>query len=1046
MMDTLNIKAIEEEISAYWKKHDIEKKFKEKNSKKQKFYFCQGPPFTSGEAHLGHAWNHVIKDAIIRFKTAQGFDVFKRAGWDMHGLPIEVKVENALNIKNKKEINAFGIDKFIDECRNFSVKNMQSMTMQLKSLAVWLDWDNPYQTINIDYMESVWYGIKKAYDKGLLYEKERVIHWCPRCETAMAGYEVTDGYKEVTDNSVYVKVKIKPKNREKEELDEKFIIIWTTTPWTLPANVAIAVHPEYEYVLLEHAGEKLICAKDAISRIFGSDENNVKNVKNGNIKILETFKGCELEGLEYESILNMPIQESINHRIVLAKNLVTSTEGSGCVHIAPGHGEEDAEIGRIYGLVSPSPVDESGKFNIQPYLGINVRDANQIIINDLKKCGKLLKEEKITHTYPHCWRCKTPLILRKTKQWFLAVSKIKDNLISENKAIEWIPSFIGHGGNSRFENWLQNAEDWCISRQRYWNTPLPVWKCSECENIEVIGSIDELKSMSGVSEIKDLHKNTVDRIEIKCNKCGRQMKRVIDVMDVWLDSGSASWANIGYPKNKDALKIFPIDFITEGSDQTRGWFYSLLVLGVIVFNKAPYKKVLYHGFTLDEKGQKMSKSLGNVISHLDVLKKYGVDVFRFYVLTPTPWEDLKFSWKDVEESEKTLNILLNAYNFTKKYAEIDNYIFNKKSREKCVKFEIEDLWIISRINFLVKKSIEELENAHVHEVVKLINEFINDLSRWYIKIIRDRAWIYTGNESKESAYYTLHYVLRKLIGIMCFIVPHLSEFIYINLFAKSENELSIHLTDLVSYEENFINKELENKFEIVKEVTNAVLSLREKAKIKLRWPVKEIKISLTEKIDLSEVEPIIKKLCNAEHILYEKEKFKIKVKVNYASLGKKFREKTNEVVKDLNKVETEILKNEIEKNKKILINGNEITKEDIIFETVLPEGVIAEKFNYGVLYLNTQIDENLYKKAMGREVIRRIQEMRKEINLNELEVRECFIECSDKMRKYIEENKAYIEIETRTKINFGAGKGEESYEKEWEIENEKIKFFVNKKT
>lgn len=1103
-----NIIDIEKEIENFWDNYNIIEKFKNLNKdSSQHFYFCQGPPFTSGEAHIGHAWNHIIKDAVIRYKTAQGYNVFKRAGWDMHGLPIEVKVEGKFGIKTKKDIEIFGMDKFIEECKNFAIKNMKTMTSQLKELAVWLDWENAYQTIDRRYMESVWFGIKKAYEKNLLYEKEKVIHWCPRCETAMAGYEVADGYKEVSDTAIYVKTGIKNKN-----FKDTSIIIWTTTPWTLPANTAIAVNPEIDYCLVEYKNEKgeterVICSRNSIGRIFGhqkskgkkkevkkrykddvldvnaknvKNEDNVKNLENGeddeskskdedlnsNIKIIKTFKGKDLENLEYEPILDIPIQKEIEHKIVMAEELVSEEEGSGCVHIAPGHGEEDAGVGERYNLPSPSPVDESGRFTIDPYKGIYIRDGNKIIINTLEETGKLLKTESVTHTYPHCWRCHTPLLLRKTKQWFLSISKIRDELLKNNEKVNWIPDFIGHGGNSRFENWIKEPADWCISRQRYWNTPLPIWRCEKCNNIEVIGTIQELaekgyiaeegkeglkiKKINDESEIPDLHKNFVDRIVIKCKKCGGYMKRVKDVMDVWLDSGSASWANLGYPADKTKISLFPPDFITEGSDQTRGWFYSLLVMATIAFDSIAYKNVLYHGFTLDEKGRKMSKSLGNVINPKDVISKFGVDVMRMYVLSITPWDDLRFSMEEVKNTNKLMNILLNVVTFIKTYSTLDNYVYEKSKEFAQIKndLQIEDKMLISLINSLVKHTKENFDKFNIHASVNEIKKFIDILSRYYIKLIRRRVWMERKSREKEAAYLTLFYTMDKFCKILSPIAPHIAEYIYKMLFPFSQEE-SVHLCPFPEYDETLIDERLNAKLELSSNIVTAVLSAREKAKIKLRWPIKEINISIKEdKIDeLREVEGIILTLANAEKISYNKIKPIIRIKPNYASIGKKFREKTQDVANVISKISDEEYKI-IEKDGKIKIGDFEITKEDIKTEAILPDGIVGERFDRGVVYISTEIDEDLFKKGITREIIRRIQAMRKDLDLEELEIRECVVMCDDKFRSIIDDSKALIEHETRTRMNlFPLTKSEKFsgyYTKDWKIEDFEVKIGIRK--
>ncbi len=1106
---------IEKYIENFWNNHNITDKFKNLNKDSvQHFYFCQGPPFTSGEAHIGHAWNHIIKDAIIRYKTAQGYNVFKRAGWDMHGLPIEVKVEGKFGIKTKKDIEIFGTDKFIEECKNFAITNMQAMTSQLKELTVWLDWENPYQTIDKHYMEGVWFGIKRAYEKNLLYEKEKVIHWCPRCETAMAGYEVADGYKEVTDTAIYVLTKLKNNAQYNNKFKDASIVIWTTTPWTLPANVAIAVNPEIDYCIVEYknerdVAERVICSRNSTKRIFGGQKSKGKDMKdikkkkykddvlgvnakneevktenlenskenskdeskneNLNLNIIETFKGKELENLQYEPILNIPAQNEVEHKIVMAKELVCEEDGSGCVHIAPGHGEEDASVGEKYHLSSLSPVDESGKFTIEPYKGMYIKDANKIIINTLKETVKLLKNENVTHTYPHCWRCHTPLLLRKTKQWFLAISKIRDELLRNNEKVNWIPNFIGHGGTSRFENWIKEPTDWCISRQRYWNTPLPVWKCEKCNNIDVIGTIPELaekgyiveegnlrnlKKINSEEEISDLHKNFADNVVIKCEKCGSYMNRVKDVMDVWLDSGSASWANLGYPAHKSKMSLFPPDFITEGSDQTRGWFYSLLVMGTIAFDSVAYKNVLYHGFTLDENGKKMSKSLGNVINPKDVVAQFGVDVMRMYVLSITTWDDLKFSMEEVKNTHKLMNMLLNVVAFIKTYGGLDNYVYDKykSSKEYFAQIkndlQIEDRMLISLINSLVKNTKENFNKFNIHTSVNEMEKFINILSRYYLKLIRHRVWMEKESREKDTAYFTLFYTMDKFCKILSPPAPHIAEYIYGTLFTPTTEE-SVHLCSFPEYDESLIDEKLNTKLELCNDIVNCVLSAREKAKIKLRWPIREINVNIQndKTSDLHEVEQAILTLANAEKISYEKINTTRKIKPNYASLGKKFREKTAEVVNIIGKISDEECKI-IDRDGRIKIKGLEITQEDIKTETLLPEGIVGEKFDGGIVYISTEIDEDLFRIGIAREVIRRIQTMRKDLDLEELDVVECVIEGDEEFSSTINDSKALIEHETRTKINLVTLHSEKIseiyYVKDWEIEEFEVRIGMKK--
>ena len=1013
-MATLNLPEIEKEIQSYWKENDIFNVVVESRRGGKKFYFCQGPPFTSGKAHVGHAWNTTIKDWVLRYKTMQGFDVFRRAGWDMHGLPTEVKVEETvLKSRTKKDIEEYGIENFISECKKFAIRNMNRMTEQLSRLGAWLDWDDPYMTLDRKYMESVWFGIKKAHDKGLLYEDKQVIHWCPRCETAVAGYEVRDEYKEVSDHSIYVKAKVKGKENE-------YILIWTTTPWTLPANVAIAVNPNFDYVKVKYCGETLILVKERLPIALKKD-----------YKVLEEFKGDTLDGVAYEPILDMPLQKGIKHRVVLAPEAVTLEEGTGCVHIAPGHGEEDSRIGKKYSLDAPSPVDEAGRLTAEPYKGVYVRDANPIIIKDLETSGRLLHEEKISHRYPHCWRCKTPLILRSTKQWFLAVSKIRGQLLENNRGVDWVPDWIGSG---RFENWLTNAKDWCISRQRYWNTPLPIWRC-ECGNIEVIGSIKELAEKSAHeldTDSLDLHRPYIDKVHLKCRRCGKEMHRVKDVLDVWIDSGSASWANLLYPHETDQFeKLFPADFITEGSDQTRGWFYSLLVMGTIAFDRAPYKRVLYHGFTLDAEGRKMSKSLGNVVDPMEVVEKHGADVFRFYVLSATvPWDDLCFSFEGLAAVERTLNILWNVYSFTETYMKLDNY---DPKKEHKMELAVEDLWALSKYNSLLKEVTAAADALYPHEYCRPINDFILEISRWYVKLIRDRVWMEGEDPRKMSVHYTMHSILTGLSILMAPVTPHFSE----HMYRKLTGEKSVHLLTWPAADESRIDPDLEKKMATVQEIVECVNAARQTAGLKLRWPISRVVVAAKEGFDAKAFEAVILKSCNAKTLEQKDVKAEVSVKPNLATVGPKYKKDAGRIMQHLKSADAAKVKGEVDRTGGYKMDNIVLTKEDLLFETKIPQDLVAQEFSGGIVYIDSRMDPNLLSESMAREAIRRIQEMRKELKLQETEIVKVCVECDSKFAKYMAENKSAIEKETRGGLTIGKC-AEKGYEKEWEIEGSEV--------
>jgi isoleucyl-tRNA synthetase len=653
-----NAQSIEREVREYWCIHDTYKTVKQHRSAGKPFFFVDGPPYTTGSIHLGTAWNKILKDSILRYHRMNGRNVIDRAGYDMHGLPIEVKVEQELGFGSKKDIEKYGIQKFIEQCREFALRNKLLMDDQFTSLGVWLDFPGAYKTVMPDYIEAAWWTLARAQDKGMLERGHRVVNWCPRCETAIADAEVE--YADEKDPSVFVKFPLKGRTNE-------FLLIWTTTPWTLPANVAVAVAKDFEYA-------KVLAKKDDKETLLWIAEPLVKAVlKKGRCKdfaILETKKGADLVGWEYESPLAscVPLQREIVHKIVAAD--FVALENTGMVHIAPGHGWDDFVLGTKEGLAIVCPVDGAGKFKEEAgiFAGQFVRDSNENVLVALG--DHLFAKEIVTHRYGHCWRCKTPIIFRATSQWFLKISEMRDLMLAEVAKVTWYPDWAG---SARFYDWIKEARDWCISRQRYWGIPIPVWVCPKCDKYRVIGTIGELEEASG-KPLKDPHRPFVDEVTIPCS-CGGTMKRVEDIFDVWFDSAVASWATLGFPgKTQDFENLWPADFITEGQDQTRGWFYSQLGASIIAFGRAPYKCVCMHGFALDAEGKKMSKSLGNVVTPEEVIAKVGVDVLRLYILSSSaPWDDLKFNWEGVGTINRAVNILWNVYRFPLPYMILDTF-------------------------------------------------------------------------------------------------------------------------------------------------------------------------------------------------------------------------------------------------------------------------------------------------------------------------------------------------------------------------------------
>ncbi|GAB4307886.1 MAG: isoleucine--tRNA ligase [Methanobacteriaceae archaeon] len=1030
---------LEEKVQKFWEDHKIYQKTNKMREDNPKYSFLDGPPYCSGRIHLGTAWNKILKDTYLRYKSMNGFSIRRQAGWDTHGLPIEHKVEGILGLKSKKEIETtIGIDNFVKKCKEFALENKEIMTQQFKSLGVWMDWDNPYVTFDTKYMESCWWTLKKAHEKDLLVKDLRVITWCPRCETALAMAEID--YESKEDPSIYVKFPL-------IDAENEYILVWTTTPWTLPANMAVTVHPDFEYVYVAVKGEVYLMAEALVDSLFAEDD----------YEIIRTLKGSELEGLIYQHPLTeeIPAQIEFEHKIILGEH-VTLTDGTGCVHTAPGHGPEDFEIGKKYGLDIFCPVDEAGMFKSEAgkYEGEFVKEADNDIISDLNSKNLLLKRETITHRYGFCWRCKTPIIYLATEQWFLKITDIKDKMLRELENIRWVPSW---SGDNRFRNWIENARDWTISRQRYWGIPIPIWVCEDCQKIEVVGSIGELKQKTVKGSLKGdfIHRPHVDEIFLKCS-CGGNMKRTPDVLDVWIDSGVAGWASLHYPQETELFeKWYPYDFITEGHDQTRGWFYSQLGCGMVSFDKSPYKKVLMHGFTLDEDGRKMSKSLGNVVEPEEVINEHGVDILRFYLLWGNkPWEDLKFNWEEVKNVSKMFNILWNVYVFSTTYMSLDNFDPTRYNEEQ-LNFRKEDKWITSRINSVGKIVSKSLDDLHFHKATRSIHNFIlEDLSRWYIRLIRGRTWIEKEDPDKIGAYYTLYNVLESLITLMAPITPHITEDIYENLVLGLNKEApeSVHMLEW-SVQEDLIHEDLEQDMDVVRDIIEACARARDLARYKLRWPVSEIVVVSEDHNILNSVESlknVIIEQANTKSLITSTEfqDLKINAQPNMQTLGPKIRGNVPKVAKKLESIDGDKILEELKLNGIYRIQIEdltfELTEDDILFETELPKNVVNADFDGGSVFVNTRITDEILSEAMSRELIRRIQDMRKDLDLDVEANIQVYIQCSDHFKDLIQNFKDFISHEVRAEtFNFAENKGD--YTKKWKLEDEEILVSIKKK-
>ncbi|MFH1801384.1 MAG: isoleucine--tRNA ligase [archaeon] len=795
--------------------------------KKKLFSFLEGPPTANAPPALHHLEVRTFKDIICKFKFMRGFSVPRKGGWDCHGLPVEVQIEKKLNLEDKKAVIKYGVDKFINKCRENIFSNIEDWNTSTEKLNYWVDLKNPYVTLENNYIESVWWSLKEIYNKKLLYEGYKVVPFCPRCGTPLSSHEVALGYKDVKEDSVYIAFKIKGKKGE-------YILAWTTTPWTLPGNVALAVGEKINYVKIEvEDGDKIILAKERLDRIRGK------------YKIIEEMKGKKLIGVGYEPLFDIKeTQNEKSHKIIPA-DFVTTEDGTGVVHTAVMYGEDDYNVGKKIGLPEVHTVGEDGRFLdiVSKWKGVFVKDAEKEIIEDLKKRGLLYKTEKITHSYPFCWRCDSPLLYYGINSWFIKVSSVRDKLIKLNQEINWEPKHIKDG---RFGNWLEGAKDWALSRFKFWGTPLPIWKCG-CGEEKIIGSIEELKkdSLKKISGKIDLHKPWIDEVKLKC-KCGKEMSRVPDVIDCWYDSGAASFAQFHYPfeNKKEFEKRFSYDFISEGIDQTRGWFYTLHVLGAILFGKPAYRNVICAGHIVDEKGEKMSKSKGNIIKPEDIINQAGVDAIRLQFCTSDAGNQKRFSYNLMKESViPFLTILYNCNNY---YSQLEN--------KKC-KMKTEDRWILSKLNSLTEEVTEDLENFSIDKPFQKISDFVvKDFSRSYIKITRDRE------DNKEI----IGEVLKKVSLLLAPFAPYISEYIY-RQFDKS----SIHLSSWPKSDKKKINKKLEKEMELVFKITESGLAERDKAKIGLKWPLIKATVKCVEKLS-EELSEIIKSQLNVKNVFWKK--------------------------------------------------------------------------------------------------------------------------------------------------------------------------------
>lgn len=829
-----DFKKIEEETARYWKEKKIYDKVKAKKSNGEKFFFMDGPPYATGHIHMGTALNKVLKDIVIRSKRMQGLDVVDTPGYDTHGMPIEYKVEKEIGVKSKKDIEKYGVKKFVDKCKEFATRYIGVMNDEFDNLGVWMDWKHPYITLEKKFIETNWWTFKNAYDKGLLYLGKYPVHICPRCETAVAYNEIE--YAKQEDRSIYVKFPIKGERN-------KFLVIWTTTPWTLPGNTGVMANPNFEYAEVQVGNEKWILAKELVKKVMDISKNEYK--------ISKTFKGQELEGIEYENPLvkNIKVGNLKNaYKVILSQRYVNLDEGTGLVHTAPGHGKEDYEASRKYNLDILSPVKINGELTKEAgkYAGKKARIVDEEIIDDLDKDGFLVANVKYLHDYPQCWRCQSSLLMISIPQWFLKISEIHDRLMEENEKINWTPDWA----KLRMKAWLEGISDWPISRDRYWGTPLPIWICEKCDEKVVIGSVQELEKLSK-KKIEEVHKPEIDKIEIKC-KCGGVMKRTPEVLDVWFDSGVASWAELDYPRRKDLFeKYWPANLNLEGPDQFRGWWNSELILSIIAFDKRPYNDIYVHGLILDLNKNKMSKSRGDATSPQEVIDKFGRDALRFYFSQMNPGANIKYDETYFRDINKFFIILFNIKNL------IENE-YGLKFAEKVLSNNIEDKWIISKLENLKKEVVDNYNRYLFYKNSDAISKFlIEDVSRSYIQIIRDRI-----SENDKKAGEILNYILSSILLMIAPIIPFITDDIYRKM--KNSKE-SIHLDNFMKVNEGNINKSVEDNFTKISLIIEKCLAERDKIQVGLKWPLAKITIHSPEKLN-KDYENIILNQLNIKKI------------------------------------------------------------------------------------------------------------------------------------------------------------------------------------
>ena len=1034
---SLNFVDREKAVEKFWEDNDIFKKSMEHRKEGETYTFYDGPPTANGKPHIGHVETRTIKDMIPRYRTMKGYMVPRKAGWDTHGLPVELEVEKMLGLDGKEQIEEYGLAPFIDKCKE-SVWKYKGMWEDFsRTVGFWADMDNPYVTYDDNFIESEWWALKTIWDKGLLYKGFKIVPYCPRCGTPLSSHEVAQGYKAVKERSAIVRFKVKG--------EDAYFLAWTTTPWTLPSNVALCVNPEETYLKVKAAdGYTYYIAKALADKVLGSLAEEGKAA----YEVLETYVGKDLEYKEYEPLYkcagDAAEKQKKKAHFVTCDDYVTMTDGTGIVHIAPAFGEDDSRIGRNYELPFVQFVDGKGDLTAEtPYAGKFVKDADPLVLKDLDAEGKLFDAPKFEHDYPFCWRCDTPLIYYARESWFIKMTAVKDDLVRNNKTINWIPASIGEG---RFGNWLENIQDWGVSRNRYWGTPLNIWEC-ECGHQHSIGSREELYKMSGNEKAKtvEFHRPYIDEITITCPECGKQMKRVPEVIDCWFDSGAMPFAQHHYPfENKDLFEQqFPANFISEAVDQTRGWFYSLLAESTLLFNKAPYKNVIVMGHVQDENGQKMSKSKGNAVDPFNALETYGADAIRWYFYTSSaPWLPKRFSGKAVQEGQrKFMGTLWNTYAFFVLYANIDNFDASKYTLEYD-KLPVMDKWLLSKLNSTVAEVDSNLDQYRIPEAAKALQDFVDEMSNWYVRRSRERFWAKAMEQDKINAYMTLYTALVTICKAAAPMIPFMTEDIYQNLVRSNDASApeSIHLCDFPVVNKDHIDKKLEEDMEDVLDAVVMGRACRNEAAIKNRQPISRMYIKAD--FTLSEFyQEIIEDELNVKEVVFTddvRDFTSYTFKPQLRTVGPKYGKQLGGIQKHLAALDGNAAMDELNADGALKFDVDgvavELTKDDLLIDMAQKEGYVSQEDNKMTVVLDTNLTPELVEEGFVYEIISKIQTMRKESGFEVTDHIRVSINGNDRLSEIARKNKDAISGKVLAdELTSGA---EYAISKEWNINGE----------